>query len=370
MIFQDNIIKEYLKNVYFITGTPCGGKTTISRELAKRHNLLVYDIDEQFANHQRISNPAFQPAMNQVFQDADAFFGRSVEEYKKWLIANTREQLDFVLLDLIRLSQKKKVLCDCHLTMEQAEKITEASRIVFLIKEPSNLVDDYCNRPDHQDFRDFINSTSDTQQAKALCSATLKSLNEKSYKAIKDSGYFWIERTPKSTVEETVGKVERHFGLVKNEFRGDALEIKKVEKDTDLAAKLICFVEHFSWEDVKGHMLGMLRSWAFTDWETPFAAIVNGQIAGMVSVLKTDYYPLPEIYPWVSSLFVAEDYRGHRISEKLIDFVNGYAKGNGFDRTYIPSVHTGLYEKYGYHYLKDIVNYGGGKDRLYVKEIK
>ena len=38
MIFQDNVIKEYLRNVYFITGTPCGGKTTISRELAKRHN--------------------------------------------------------------------------------------------------------------------------------------------------------------------------------------------------------------------------------------------------------------------------------------------------------------------------------------------
>lgn len=37
MILQDNVIKEYLKNVYFITGTPCGGKTTISRELAKRH---------------------------------------------------------------------------------------------------------------------------------------------------------------------------------------------------------------------------------------------------------------------------------------------------------------------------------------------
>lgn len=35
MILQDNIIKEFLKNVYFITGTPCGGKTTISRELAK-----------------------------------------------------------------------------------------------------------------------------------------------------------------------------------------------------------------------------------------------------------------------------------------------------------------------------------------------
>ena len=68
MILQDNVIKEYLKNVYFITGTPCGGKTTISRELARRHNLFVYDIDEQFPNHQEISSPAFQPSMNKVFQ--------------------------------------------------------------------------------------------------------------------------------------------------------------------------------------------------------------------------------------------------------------------------------------------------------------
>lgn len=179
-----------------------------------------------------------------------------------------------------------------------------------------------------------------------------------------------IERTSKSTVDETAGKAPRHFGLVKNDFSIDALEIKKVDKNTDLADELIRFVENFSWEDVKQHMLETLRAWEFTDWETPFAAMVNGKIVGMVTVMKTDYYPLPEIYPWVSSVFVTEDYRGHRISERLIDFANKYAKENGFDRTYIPSVHTGLYEKYGYRYIKNIVNYGNEKDRLYVKEIK
>lgn len=214
MIFQDNVIKEYLKNVYFISGTPCGGKTTISRELAKRHNLLVYDIDEQFANHKKISNAVFQPSMNKGFKDADEFFGRTVEEYKEWLIHNTREQLDFVFLDLIRLSQDKKVLCDCHLTVEEAEKYTEAHRIVFLIKEPSNLVEDYCNRPDHQGFSDFINSASDIEKAKATCNATLKMLNKKKYDAIKGSNYLWIERTPGSTVEKTISRVEQHFGLI------------------------------------------------------------------------------------------------------------------------------------------------------------
>ena len=120
----------------------------------------------------------------------------------------------------------------------------------------------------------------------------------------------------------------------------DTLKIKKVNKGTNLSDKLICFVENFSWEDVKYHMLGELQTWTFTDWETPFAAIVNDQIVGIAYIRKEDYYPLSEIYPWVSGIFVAEDYRGHRISEKLIFFANEYAKKNGFDKTYIPSIHV------------------------------
>lgn len=159
-------------------------------------------------------------------------------------------------------------------------------------------------------------------------------------------------------------------GMTCKDFSMDALEIKKVDKNTDLADRLIYFVENFSWEEVKEHMLQILKAWEFTDWETTFAAIVNGQIVGMASIMKTDYYPLPEIYPWISSVFVAEDYRGNRISEKLIDFANEYAKECGFVKTYIPSEHIGLYEKFGYRYLKDITNYGNGTDRLYVKELK
>lgn len=363
MIFQDNAVKEYLKNVYFVTGTPCGGKTTISRELARRHNLLVYDIDEQFEKHQKISDAAFQPAMNKNFKDADEFFGRTVDEYKKWSLDNTREQLDFVLLDLIRLSQNQIVLCDCHLTMEQAEQITEPSRIVFLIKEPSNIIDDYCNRPDHQGFSDFINSASNIEKAKETCNATLRSLNEKLYCDIKASGYFWIERTPQSTVDETADNVQRYFGLV------SLPEIKKVDRNTELADELVRFVENFSWEEVREHTLQVLRNWEFSEWETMFVAVADNQIVGMASIAKTDYYPLPEIYPWVSSVFVAEEYRGHRISEKLIEAVNQYAKSLGFKETYIPSEHIGLYEKYGYHYVRDIVNYGNGIDRLYVKQL-
>lgn len=145
MIFQDNVVKEYLKNVYFITGTPCGGKTTISRELGRKHNFLVYDVDERFSQHKKMSSPVYQPAMNKVFKNADEFFDRTVENYSKWLLKNTREQLDYVLMDLIRISQNQIVICDLHLTVDEANLITDFDRTVFLIKNPTNIINDYCN---------------------------------------------------------------------------------------------------------------------------------------------------------------------------------------------------------------------------------
>ena len=56
----------------------------------------------------------------------------------------------------------------------------------------------------------------------------------------------------------------------------------------------------------------------------------------------------------------------------FVFFLNqkGIAYKLGFEKTYIPTEFVGLYEKYGYHYIKDIVNYGNGIDRLYAKDLE
>ena len=219
MKIANNIIKEYLKNVYFIAGTPCGGKTTIARALGEKYNIPVYDVDEIFEKHQRISDSKHQPAMNHYFANADEFFGRSVEEDREWLLDNTREQLDFVILDLIRIAQNGPVICDCHLTIDEANEITDPSRLAFLIKEPNNLVEEYCNRPDHQGFSDFIHSATDYESAKHTCNETLRSLNDEHYHAIKQSEFFWLERDDNRSIGETVSLVEQYWGLFAKELK-------------------------------------------------------------------------------------------------------------------------------------------------------
>ena len=112
----------------------------------------------------------------------------------------------------------------------------------------------------------------------------------------------------------------------------DTVRIQKVDKNTELADKLRNFVSNFSWLEVKDHTVRLIENWEFDQWETPFAAILNGEVVGIATLMKSDYYPLPEIYPWVSTLFVTEKYRGKRISEELIRFANQYAKEIGFTK--------------------------------------
>ena len=102
--------------------------------------------------------------------------------------------------------------------------------------------------------------------------------------------------------------------------------ICKVDQGTGLADRLLAYVEGCSWAEAKEHIAEMIRSRAFSDWETMFAAIRDGKIVGMAAALKTDYYPLPDIYPWVSCVFVSEEYRGQKISGDLIAYANRYLK--------------------------------------------
>ena len=148
-----------------------------------------------------------------------------------------------------------------------------------------------------------------------------------------------------------------------------AVCIRKVDRGTELADQLLDFISGFSWLEVREHTMSRIRDWDFAEWETPFAAMAGERIICMATIAKSDYYPLPGIFPWISTIFVSEEYRGNRISEQLIDAANQYAKELGFDQTYIPTEHVGLYEKYGYRYIRDIVNYGGGIDRLYAKDV-
>ena len=154
-----------------------------------------------------------------------------------------------------------------------------------------------------------------------------------------------------------------HFGFDKE------VGIVRVERGSRIEGDLLRFVEDCSWTEAKEHIAQLIRTRAFTDWETMFAAVRDGRIVGMASAMKTDYYPLPDVFPWISCLFVSEEERGRGVSGRLVAFAERYLCERGFRKAHIPCAFSGLYERYGYRLEGEITNYGGGTDLLYVKEL-
>lgn len=146
------------------------------------------------------------------------------------------------------------------------------------------------------------------------------------------------------------------------------MKIEKIDRTSRYYKELITYARNCSW--VAGaHLADMLEKDVFTDWESAFAAVADGQIAGFCTFMKTDYYPENRYSPWISSIFVDEQHRGKRLSGQMIEAVIEYARKQQFSAVYIPSDRVGFYEQYGFERIDQLRNYAGDLDYIFKKEI-
>ena len=77
-----------------------------------------------------------------------------------------------------------------------------------------------------------------------------------------------------------------------------------------------------------------------------------------------------EYSPWIGFVYTFPQYRGHRYIGALFEKIEYLAKEKNVPQIYISTDHIGLYEKYGFEYLKQMESIYGGTSRVYVKQIK
>ena len=108
----------------------------------------------------------------------------------------------------------------------------------------------------------------------------------------------------------------------------------------------------------------------FLDWERIFIAIDNEKIVGFCTFTKEDWIPNCDYTPFVWFIFVDENYRWKRISEKMINAVEEYAKTLNFKNLYIVSDHKGLYEKYWFEKCDEKIDELWRSETIFVRDIK
>ena len=220
MNIANNILKHYLKNVYFLTGTACGGKTTAAKALSEKYGFVHFNDnwhEDSFKVWQSIIDERYQPNAfkGQQVTDWEAYFGRSVEEF---LAAGDYigydEYLEYAVIELITLSRSEKVVADVGLPMELLVEISEYNKIACLLAKPELVTcENYGKREDHREFLECILSLKEPEKKIAVQNELFRINIEKAFADVRKYNLFHIIRTEESTVENSLAQLENHFGL-------------------------------------------------------------------------------------------------------------------------------------------------------------
>lgn len=215
MNIENNILKHHLRNVYFIGGNACGGKTTMSRLIAEKYGFYLYNQDEHYDIHRTIANEYNQPAMCYQRVDFEKNLNRPVDEYSKWMYDSLKEQSEMVLIDLIKLSENQIVVADVLFTPDYINGIVEKNHAIFLTTNYDFLRKIYFHRPEKKEFYNCVMGLSNPEKTFENIFKSLEEANKREKNIIKDSGFKYIGRNKDSSIENTLRLIEEHFGLSK-----------------------------------------------------------------------------------------------------------------------------------------------------------
>jgi hypothetical protein len=207
MRIADNVIREGLNNVYFISGTAFSGKTTIADYIADKYNMLVYHVDNHFGEYIAMSNSKNQPAFCKKFDSWEEYFNREPEVYSGWLKESIRETVDFAIVELLKLSQNHKVIVEGMFPVELMQKITHSNQCVFLIAEYDLLRNGFFDRKDKKDLYECIMAQKNPE--KTLINV-LDAVTYDYYDfldRVKESGFSYFIRTKDTNHDILVNKV-------------------------------------------------------------------------------------------------------------------------------------------------------------------
>ena len=221
MIIENNILKHYLKNVYFITGTAYAGKSTTVKMLSERYDMVFCGENYHIAVSDIVATPDLQPDLcyRRNLSDWKDFVTRSPAEYERWIYNSGKEGAGFEIAELISLSKDKKVIVDTCIPLDMLKEISDYNHVAVMLSPQSMSVDRFFDRsdPDKQFLLSVIDSCEDSEAVMENYRKGLALINSKEhYDEYANSGFFTVVREDNGldTREEVCDKIARHFGLM------------------------------------------------------------------------------------------------------------------------------------------------------------
>lgn len=221
MKIENNILKHYLKNVYFITGTAYAGKSTTVKMLSERYDMIFCGENYHSAVSDLIATPDVQPDIcyTNSITDWKDFVTRTPKEYERWIYSVGKEAAEFEVAELISISKDKKVIVDTNIPIDILKEISDYNHVAIMLSPQSMSVERFFDRndPEKQFILSVINSCEDSEVVMENYLQCLALINSKEhYNEYANSGFFTVIRKDngKDTREEVCDIIAKHFGLI------------------------------------------------------------------------------------------------------------------------------------------------------------
>ena len=221
MHIENNILKHYLRNCYFITGTAYAGKSTMCAMLAEKYGMVHYSENYGIHEMRAVADPVLQPNLcyTQQMPSWEAFVTRTPEEYNAWIEGSAREVSQFQVLELIKLSAEgKKIIVDTNLTLEMLREVAEPDRVAVMLSPQNISAERFFDRSDEdkQFLLSVIDNCPDPKWAMENYRAIIAKCNRPEiYGDFENSGFAVFKRdfSAGDTRLEMLDKLAKHFGL-------------------------------------------------------------------------------------------------------------------------------------------------------------
>lgn len=221
MKIENNILKHYLKNVYFITGTAYAGKSTTVKMLAEKYDMVFCGENYHSAVSDIVATPDVQPdiCFTKNLTDWKKFVTRSPEEYKRWIYSVSKEAAEFEVAELIAVSRDRRVIVDTNIPIDILKEISDYNHVAIMLSPQSMSVERFFDRddPEKQFILSVIESCENSDEVMENYRKGLALINsQKNYDEYMNSGFFTVVRqdNEKDTREEICDIIARHFGLI------------------------------------------------------------------------------------------------------------------------------------------------------------
>ena len=221
MNISNNIIRHYLRNCYFITGTAYAGKSTMVRMLADRYDMIHCGENYHSAVSDIVAMPEDQPDICylRLLEDWKEFVTRTPEEYERWIYATAKEAAGFEVAQLLSMPRDRRIIVDTNIPVDLLREISDEKHVAVMLAPQAMSVERFFDRedPEKRFLLRVIESCENSEAVMENYRQGLARINSSEhYDEYAQSGFFTIVREDdgRDTRQEVCDTLARHFGLM------------------------------------------------------------------------------------------------------------------------------------------------------------